>query len=418
MTVVEGFLSTPEALEAFGERSFVDAMLRFEAALARAQAKVGLISQASADTIASTCKVDLFNVPKIVRDSGQAGSLAIPLVKALKETVGLFSQEAVPATHFGSTSQDVIDTAMALVSQPVLALVLADGEAILEALLRLTDRHADTPMLARTLGQPASVTSFGWKCALWAGGLQRGLQRLRQAAPPALAVQLGGAVGTQAQLQGQGSRVVALMADELGLSAPATPWHTQRDAWVALGCALGGLVGTLGKVARDLSLMTQFEVSEISEPSGDSRGGSSAMPHKRNPVACMVALAAAQRAPLSVAGLLAAMPQEHERALGHWQAELAEWSQLMLSAHGSARALAGALPGLQVHVPRMRANLDALRATLPPEAAEEWFDPALAVQAGRLARAELLRLRALQATRPVDASIDRPIDRPIHRQTD
>jgi len=397
MTVVEGFLSTPQALEAFGERSFVDAMLRFEAALAQAQARVGLIPQAAADTIASTCKVDLFNVPKIVRDSAQAGSLAIPLVQVLKETVGLFSQAAVPATHFGSTSQDVIDTAMALVSQPVLALVLADGETILQALLALAERHADTPVLARTLGQPASVTSFGWKCALWAGGLQRSLQRLRRAAPDALAVQLGGAVGTQAQLQGRGGEIVALMAEALGLSAPATPWHTQRDAWVALGCALGGLVGTLGKLARDLSLMAQFEVSEVSEPAAAGRGGSSAMPHKRNPVACMVALAAAQRAPLSVAGLLAAMPQEHERALGHWQAELAEWSQLMLSAHGSAHALAGALPGLQVHHQRMRANLDTLRASLPAAVADDWFDPALALDAGRLARAELDRLRALQA---------------------
>ena len=398
MTVVEGFLSTPEALEAFGERSFVDAMLRFEAALAQAEARVGLVSQAAADTIASTCKVDLFNVPRIVRDSGQAGSLAIPLVKALKETVGLFSQDAMAATHFGSTSQDVIDTAMALVTQPVLALLLADGDTVLEALLVLAEEHADTPLLARTLGQPASVTSFGWKCTLWAGGLQRCLARVRQAAPEALAVQLGGAVGTQSELKGRGAEVVALMAASLGLSAPDTPWHTQRDAWVALGCAIGGLVGTLGKLARDLSLMQQFEVSEVSEPVVAGRGASSAMPHKRNPVACMVALAAAQRAPQSVAALLAAMPQEHERSLGNWQAELAEWAQLMLSAHGAARALAGAVPGLNVDTARMRANLDALRTSLPREVADGWFDPALAVDAGRLARQQLGRLRTLPTT--------------------
>ncbi|MCZ2498971.1 3-carboxy-cis,cis-muconate cycloisomerase [Xylophilus sp. Kf1] len=398
MTVVEGFLSTPEALEAFGERSFVDAMLRFEAALAQAQARVGLVSQAAADTIASTCKVDLFNVPRIVRDSGQAGSLAIPLVKALKETVGLFSRDAMAATHFGSTSQDVIDTAMALVTRPVLDLLLKDGDTVLQALLALAQEHADTPLLARTLGQPASVTSFGWKCTLWAGGLQRGLARVRQAAPEALAVQLGGAVGTQSQLGGHGARVVALMAEALGLSAPDAPWHTQRDAWVALGCAIGALVGTLGKLARDLSLMQQFEVSEVSEPMVAGRGASSAMPHKRNPVACMVALAAAQRAPQSVAALLAAMPQEHERSLGHWQAELAEWAQLMLSAHGAARALAGALPGLEVNAPRMQANLDALRASLPREVADEWFDPALALNAGALAREQLGRLRACLPT--------------------
>ncbi|MFD1839090.1 lyase family protein [Paracidovorax cattleyae] len=393
MTVLEGFLSTPEAIESFGGRSFVDAMLRFEAALARAQARVGLIDPALADTVANTCRVDLFDVPKIVRESGHAGSLAIPLIAALKEAIGLFNPQAVAATHVGSTSQDVIDTAMALVTRPVLDAIVQDAHAIRGELLRLAEQHAETPLLARTLGQPASVTSFGWKCVLWADAVGRCLARLCETAPTALAVQLGGAVGTQAELRGQGAAIVALMAAELGLSAPPTPRHTLRDAWVALGCDIGLLVGTLGKIARDLSLMAQFEVGEVSEPTGKGRGTSSAMPHKRNPVACMTALAAAQRAPQAVAALLGAMPQEHERALGHWQAELAEWSQLMLCAHGASRALASALPGLEVHAARMRANLEALRAQLPAATAAEWFDPALAAHAGTLARAQIARLR-------------------------
>ena len=164
--------------------------------------------------------------------------------------------------------------------------------------------------------------------------------------------------------------------------------HTQRDEWLARGCELGLLVGSLGKIARDISLMGQYEVGELAEPSEAGRGGSTAMPHKRNPVACMVALAAAQRAPQRVAALLATMPQEHERALGNWQAELAEWPGLLMSAHGSVRAMAQALPGLQIDTRRMRANLDALRAELPREAADEWFSHALAQHAAQLARAQ------------------------------
>ncbi|WP_309678671.1 3-carboxy-cis,cis-muconate cycloisomerase [Polaromonas sp.] len=391
-SIFEGFLSTSEILEAFSERHFLDAMLRFEASLARAQAGVGLIPEVAAQSIIGTCKVELFDVAKIVRESGRAGSIAIPLVKSLKETVGLFNPAAAGFVHFGSTSQDVIDTAMALVTRDALCLIEADLHKAVAALLALAERHAGDPVLARTLMQPASVTSFGLKCAGWAMPLVRSLQRLQPSAHNALSVQLGGAVGTLAQMQGKGPEVIARMAADLNLRA-STVWHTQRDEWVALGCELGLLVGSLGKIAKDISLMGQYEVSELAEPTEAGRGGSSAMPHKRNPVACMVALAAAQRAPQRVAALLAAMPQEHERALGNWQAELAEWPGLLMSAHGSARAMAQALPGLQVDSRRMAANLEALRAVLPAEAADEWFDPALARHAAELTHAQVALAR-------------------------
>ena len=392
-SIFESFLSTPESLEAFGERSFVAAMLRFEAALARAQAGRGLIPKAAADAIAGCCAVERFDVEAIALDSARAGSVAIPLVKALKELVAQTDPQALPFVHYGSTSQDVIDSANALVTRGVLDLVQADLQHVIEALLVLAERHAGAPMLARTLAQPASVTSFGWKCAQWAAPLVRCRRRLRAAADQALAVQLGGAVGTQAQMRGKGPEVTRLMAEELGLAAPSAAWHTQRDAWVALGCELGLMVGSLGKVAKDLSLLGQWEVGEVSEPSELGRGGSSAMPHKRNPVAAMVALAAAQRVPHHVAALLAAMPQEHERALGAWQAELAEWPLLWSAAHGSVRALAQALPGLQVDAGRMLANLARLRAELPEQAALEWFDPTLADHAAGLAQAQVAALR-------------------------
>jgi 3-carboxy-cis,cis-muconate cycloisomerase len=337
--------------------------------------------------------VDLFDVAKIVRVSGRSGSLAIPLVNSLKETVGLFNKEAVAFVHFGSTSQDVIDTAMALITREALDLIESDVEKSVTALLALAERHAAVPMLARTLMQPASVTSFGLKSVGWAAPLVRSLNRLRATARHALSVQLGGAVGTLAQMGDKGTEVTRLMADDLQLSVPMAPWHTQRDEWVALGCELGLLVGSLGKIAKDISLMGQFEVGEVTEPSEQGRGGSSAMSHKRNPVACMVALAAAQRAPQRVAALLATMPQEHERALGAWQAELAEWAQLLMSAHGSARALALALPGLQVDTQRMRDHIDTLRSKMPKDVADQWFDPSLALHAAQLTHAQLKALR-------------------------
>ncbi len=393
MSIFEGFLSTSETLAAFGDHNFVDAMLRFEAALAHAQAAEGLIPESAARSIVGSCQVELFDVAKIVRDSGRAGSVAIPLVKSLKEAVGLFNADAVPFVHFGSTSQDVIDSAMTLVTREAVALVDADLMKAAGALLTHARRHAATPILARTLMQPASVTSFGLKCAGWAAPLVRSRERLAAAAGRALQVQLGGAVGTLAQMKGQGAAVRKRVADQLKLRDPGASWHTQRDEWVALGCELGLMVGSLGKIAQDIALMGQYEVGEVAEPSEPGRGGSSAMPHKRNPVASMVALAAAQRAPQRVAALLAAMPQAHERALGAWQAELAEWPQLLMSAHGSVRALAGALPGLQIDAARMRANIDRLRAELPREAADEWFDPALAAHAGTIALAQAEELQ-------------------------
>jgi 3-carboxy-cis,cis-muconate cycloisomerase len=333
--------------------------------------------------------VELFDVAKIVRDSARSGSQAIPLVASLRETVALFNPLAAAHVHLGCTSQDAIDTAMALVSRDAMALILDDLQLCIDALSILSRAHADTPVLARTLSQPASVTSFGFKCVGWLAPLVRSRERLERAAGHALQLQLGGAVGTLSRMQGKGAQVTALMARDLGLGQPIASWHNQRDEWVALGCELGLLVGSLGKIAKDVMLMGQFEVGELAEPVEPGRGGPTHMPHKHNPVASMVALAAAQRAPQRVAVLLGAMPQEHERALGAWQAELAEWPLLLMSAHGSVRALAGVLPRLQVFPDRMQANLDAMRGTLDKAAADEWFDPGLALHAGMLTRQQL-----------------------------
>jgi 3-carboxy-cis,cis-muconate cycloisomerase len=271
--------------------------------------------------------------------------------------------------HWGSTSQDVIDTAMVLVTREALQL-LDDGLHDLCAhLLALADTHLSTPVLARTLMQPAQVTSFGFKLTGWLAPLVRARARLRACATHALQLQLGGAVGTLAVMGEAGPAVARRMADSLGLAVPEAAWHTQRDEWVRLGLEVGVLAGSLGKIAIDLALMAQGEIGELAEPSGQGRGGSSAMPHKRNPVSAMVALAAASRTPQHAAALLATMAQQHERGLGNWQAELAEWPNLFLSAHGALRALVEACAGLQVDSARMRRNIDALHGLVFAEAA-------------------------------------------------
>jgi 3-carboxy-cis,cis-muconate cycloisomerase len=384
--IFESFLSTPEMLAVFGERSVVQAMLDFEAALARAEAAEGLVSPQAADAIAAACKAERLDLPALVAASRRAGSLAIPLVKQLTDAVAATDADAAKAVHRGSTSQDVIDTAMVLVTRRALALVDHDLCALISSLIALAERHRAAPVMGRTLMQPASVVSFGYKAAGWAAAVVRGQQRLHEAGAAALQLQLGGAVGTMSALGERGPAVAARVAQLLGLPTPKGSWHTQRDDWVALACMVGVLVGSLAKFARDLSLMSQGEIAELAEPAEAGRGGSTAMPHKRNPVSSMVALAAAQRVPQRVAALLGAMAQEHERGLGNWQAELAEWAGLFTSTHGAVKALAEAAAGLQVDTVRMRRNIEDLRDQVGAEDPDVAAQVAAARADGTLAR--------------------------------
>ena len=401
----DAFLSTPEATAAFGAAALVQHMLDFEAALAHAQAAEGVIPAAAAARIGAACRAETIDLAALAAAGSVAGTLAIPLVKQLVARVaaadaraedpagGQVSAQAgrqasaqaggqvsaragAPAepraagwVHWGSTSQDVIDTAMVLATCRVLAPIDADLGRLIRALLRLANTHADAPVLARTLLQPAQVISVGFKLVAWVAPLLRCRERLRRAARAACLLQFGGAVGTRSVLGDRGPAVAARMATALNLGLAPGAWHTQRDEWVRLGCELGVLCGALGKVAKDVSLLAQAESGAMAEPGGDGRGGSSAMPHKRNPVASMTALAASMRAPHRVAALLAAMPQEHERGLGNWQAELAEWPGLVMSAHGAVAALAGAAEGLTVDTARMRRNIAALHGLVFAEGA-------------------------------------------------
>ncbi len=366
--IFDSFLTSTEMIDVFDDAPVIQAMLAFEEALARAQADEGIIPVAAAAAIARHCKASHYDINAIVLASRPAGSMAIPLVKALTKAVADTDAEAASHVHWGSTSQDVIDTAMVLVTRDALALIDAELQALITRLLHLGETHLPTPVLARTLMQPAQVTRLGFKLAGWAAPLVRARTQLKDIAARALQLQLGGAVGTLAVMGDKGPAVVKRVASSLNLKAPDATWHTQRDEWVRLGLEIAVLVGSLGKIAADLSLMAQGEIAELAEPSGQGRGGSTAMPHKRNPVSSMIALAAAGRTPQRAAALLASMGQQHERGLGNWQAELAEWPGLFLSAHGALRALREAMDGLHIDSARMRHNIDALQGLVFAEA--------------------------------------------------
>ncbi len=377
ISLLDNFLASPDMIKVFDDTTIVQAMFRFEEALSHAQAAEGIIPHAAARAIASVCNAQLYDIPTIVNTGRRAGSLAIPLVKELTKTVALYDQECAAHVHWGSTSQDVIDTAMVLVTKDALKLIDRDLEALTSHLLTLAQNHLATPVLARTLMQPAQVTSFGFKLVNWAAPLVRARIQLRATAQRALQLQLGGAIGTLSVLGDKGSAVAKHMAAALGLKQADAAWHTQRDEWIRLGMEVAVLTGSLGKIATDLSLMAQGEIAELAEPSGNGRGGSTAMPHKRNPVSSMIALAGSLRTPHRAAALLSSMEQQHERGLGNWQAELAEWPALFLSAHGALSALNDAFSALQVDTQRMRSNIDALHGLVFAEAASIYLASAI-----------------------------------------
>ena len=273
LPLFDRFLAPADAAAPFDDTALIQAMFDFEAALARAQAAAGMIPATSAAAIASVCKAELYDLDALAAASTRAGSLAIPLVKELTQTVALYSAEAASVVHKGSTSQDVQDTAMALCTRRSLDALDAVLGRLIDALLALAGRHADTPMLARTLMQPAQVTSFGLKVLNWAAPVVRSRERLREVAKRGIALQLGGAIGTQSGLGEHAAAVTRHMAEDLGLALPPSPWHTQRDEWLRVAMEAAVLAGNFGKIGTDLSLMAQFEVGELKEPAAPGRGG-------------------------------------------------------------------------------------------------------------------------------------------------
>ncbi len=350
----EGLFSTVEMSAIFSSAAHVQAMLAFEAALAHAEAHAHIIPQEAASAIAASCRVELFDVAALYREAALAGTPAIPLVHML---TALVAGDAKKFVHWGATSQDAIDTALMLQMRDGLNLLAEGLLNICAACATLAERYRDTPMVGRTLLQQALPITFGLKAAHWLSAATRHVRTLRERQERSLAVQLGGAAGTLASLANDGLRVVELLADELGLPAPELPWHTERERIAEIATALGAIAGTMAKIADDVALLAQTEIGEVSEGAAPGKGGSSAMPQKRNPVDAVGARAAARLAIGVVPVLLSAMEQEHERAAGGWQAE---WAAIPALFHYTACAVErvrSALADLQVDPARMQANL-------------------------------------------------------------
>src|SRR5277367_3397496 len=290
--LIESLATTGPLADLFSDQSVLQAMLDFEVALARVQARLKIVPLSSARAIAAAAKVGAFDVAALTGATLRAGTPIIPFVKALTERVRAIDSTAAGFVHWGATSQDVADTALVLLlkqAQPIMDSDLARLEA---GLKRLATEQQAAVMLGRTLMQPAPPTTFGLKAAGWRSAISRSHTRLDDAFAKALILQFGGASGTLASLGEQGIAVGRALADELGLGFPEAPWHTHRDRLAELLCACGILTGSLGKMARDISLLMQGEVGEAAEPSRAGRGGSSTMPHKRNPTGCLLTLAA------------------------------------------------------------------------------------------------------------------------------
>jgi 3-carboxy-cis,cis-muconate cycloisomerase len=269
--------------------------------------------------------------------------------------------------HFGATSQDVIDTGVVLCLGPATERLLGLSRRVGDAAAALAKRHAKTPMVARTLLQPAVPVPFGWKAAVWLSGIARARAGFAAAAAEARRLQFGGAGGTLSSFGEHGEAIAGALAAELGLARTPITWHSQRGGFARLGAETAILAGAAGKIARDISLLMQPEIGEVAEPSGAGRGGSSAMPHKRNPVACVAALEVAQRAPHLAAMLLAQLSPEHERGLGQWQGQWFTLRDLLCGTAGALAAMAEALEGLQVDERVMRANLERSRGLVYSE---------------------------------------------------
>ncbi len=350
------------------DAAYLQHMLDFEAALARAEAATGVIPASAADPIANACKAGAFDLSALAEAATRSGNLAIPLVKALTADVAKADADAARYVHWGATSQDVIDTAAMLGLRAAIGALLSDIDRAIAGFAKLARQHRDTAVVARTWLQHALPMPFGLKLAEYAAALHRSRLRLQRLRKEVLALQFGGAAGTLAALGDKGLLVAERLAQELKLPLPDAPWHTHRDRIAEAASVFAIVAGTCGKIARDVSLMMQTDVAEAFEPSGEGRGGSSTMPHKRNPVAAATALAAATMAPNLAATIFAAQVQDHERSAGPWHAEWPTLPMLQLVTSGALAAIVDIAEGLEVDAARMRVNLDATGGLIMAEA--------------------------------------------------
>ena len=372
--------------------ALLQAMLDVEVALMRALAKAGIAPAQAADEVAQAADATWFDIAAIGRGTADKGTPVPAMLSALRSRL---SDDAAAHLHQGATSQDVVDTALMLVARRALVPLLAALDAAADACAQLAERHRSTLAPGRTLLQQALPLTFGIKAATWLSGLDSSCAELAEVRERVLAVQLFGAVGTLAALGDRGLEVMSAVAEELGLAEPVLGWHTIRLRPARLSAALGSALGVMGKIARDVVLLAQTEVAEAAEGGGEGRGGSSTMPHKRNPVGAVAVIACAQRAPGLVSTILGAMSQEHERAAGAWQAEWEPLLELLRLAGSAAASLREVLDGLDVDAGRMQADLDATGELVMSESVAA----ALSASIGRPAAQELVAQAAAASAR-------------------
>ncbi|AZO86464.1 3-carboxy-cis,cis-muconate cycloisomerase [Stutzerimonas stutzeri] len=364
----DAYFTTRDMREVFCDQGRVQAMLDFEAALSRAQARVGLIPSSAVAPIEAACSVGLYDFAALGEAIATAGNSAIPLVKALGKQIATQNAEAERYVHLGATSQDVMDSGLVLQLRRALELIESDLAQLGQVLASQARQYATTPLAGRTWLQHATPVTLGMKIAGWLGAVTRSRQRLAELKPRVLVLQFGGASGTLAALGEQAMPIAQALAEELKLTLPEQPWHTQRDRVVEFGAVLGLIAGSLGKLGRDVSLLMQTEAAEVFEPSAPGKGGSSTMPHKRNPVGAAVLIGAATRVPGLLSTLFSAMPQEHERSLGLWHAEWETLPEICCLVSGSLQQALLIAQGLEVDAGRMAHNLDLTQGLVLAEA--------------------------------------------------
>ncbi|WP_323167838.1 3-carboxy-cis,cis-muconate cycloisomerase [Pseudomonas atacamensis] len=364
----DAYFTARDMREVFCDQGRVQAMLDFEAALARAEARVGLIPSSAVAPIAAACDTGLYDFAALGEAIATAGNSAIPLVKALGKQIASSDAEAERYVHLGATSQDVMDSGLVLQLRQALALIEDQLAQLADSLAAQAQRFATTPLAGRTWLQHATPVTLGMKIAGWLGAVTRSRQRLQELKPRLLVLQFGGASGTLAALGAQALPIAEALAEELQLTLPEQPWHTQRDRIVEFGAVLGLIAGSLGKFGRDISLLMQTEAAEVFEPAAPGKGGSSTMPHKRNPVGAAVLIGAATRVPGLVSTLFSAMPQEHERSLGLWHAEWETLPEICCLVSGSLQQARLLADGLEVDVARMARNLELTQGLVLAEA--------------------------------------------------
>ena len=364
----DAYFTRRDMREVFSDRGRVQGMLDFEAGLARAEAEVGVIPREAVAPIEAACDASLYDFEALGEAIVSAGNSAIPLVKMLGKRIAEKDAAAERFVHLGATSQDAMDSGLVLQLRAALVLLEADLGELATALAAQAQRYAATPMAGRTWLQHATPVTLGMKIAGWLGAVTRHRERLVELKPRLLVLQFGGASGSLAALGDKALPIAAALARALDLTLPEQPWHTQRDRLVEFAAVLGLIAGSLGKLGRDVSLLMQTEAAEVFEPSAPGKGGSSTMPHKRNPVGAAVLIGAASRVPGLVSTMFAAMPQEHERSLGLWHAEWDTLPQICCLVSGALQQALLFAKGLEVDAERMAKNLDLTQGLVLAEA--------------------------------------------------